>query len=188
MLLNYHSRPNAQDLSVNFMEYFWSWHLQTLRGPEAVEALGTCVALRPDTPWASSTRGLVRGLLGQFELAETDFHEALTVAPEFRPARLNRGYVHFLQRREAEALTDWEAVLEPPNESILIEAAYYGELAECSTTADERRRCEELALTFLRRAISLYQLQAGAIDEFEQIRIENAFHDELRARPEFQQL
>ncbi len=126
-----HAIPAYQEALRIDPQHYWAHfqlarcYLQTLRGPEAVEALGTCIALRPNTPWAYSTRGLVRGMLGQFALAESDFAQALAVAPEFRPAILNRGYVYSLQGREAEALTDWEAVLQPPNESMLIEAAYY---------------------------------------------------------------
>ncbi len=112
-------------------EHYWAQfqlarcYLRTQRGPESVASLGTCIALRPESPWAYSTRGLVQGLLGQFEAAETDLAEALRLAPQFRPARLNRGFVYFLQNRDSAALSELDEVLQPPLESVLIEAAFY---------------------------------------------------------------
>ncbi len=100
-------------------------YLRLQRGPEAVAALGTCVALRPTSPWAYGARGLAFGLLGQFAEADADFAQAARVAPAFRPARLNRGFVYFLQNKDTEALAELDAVLQPPANLVLIEAAYY---------------------------------------------------------------
>jgi tetratricopeptide (TPR) repeat protein len=106
---------------------FWC-HLQlgrcylTLRqGPEALEALGTCVALRPDAPWGYSARGLV----GHYADGAADLKRALEIDPEFRPARLQRGVLALLQGQEDQALDDFAAVLEPPEDRRLVEAAYY---------------------------------------------------------------
>lgn len=95
------------------------------RGSEAVEALGTCIALRPDSPWAYSTRGLVYGLLGQYAEAHADLAQALRLEPEFRPARLNRGFVYYLQKKDKEAVAELDAALQPRAERRLVEAAYY---------------------------------------------------------------
>ncbi len=100
-------------------------YLKMQRGPEAVEALGACVALRPDTPWAYSTRGLARGLMGEFELAKEDLERALQVSPGFRPAHLNLGLVAFLDGRDQDALRELESALAPPGSEALLEAAFY---------------------------------------------------------------
>jgi tetratricopeptide (TPR) repeat protein/tRNA A-37 threonylcarbamoyl transferase component Bud32 len=129
---------------------FW-YHLQLGRcylsldqGAEALEALGTCVALRPDRPWGYSARGLTLGLVRRYAEGEADLDRALEIDPEFRPARLHRGLMALLQRKDERALEDFARVLEPP-EKRLIEAAYYRgqlrlprkEYAEARTDFDE---------------------------------------------------
>jgi tetratricopeptide (TPR) repeat protein len=111
--------------------HYWS-HFQLGRcylglgqGAEAVEALGTCVALRPDSPWGYSARGLALALRKRFPEAEQDLEKALELQPDFRPARLNRAVARWLQKDDETALADFEAVLQPPRERRLIEAAYY---------------------------------------------------------------
>lgn len=112
-------------------KHYWSQfqlarcYLMNQRGPEAVAALGTCIALRPEAPWAYSTRGLVHGLLGRFAEADADFLQALRLDEKFRPAHLNRGCVSFLQNKIDQALIELDLVLEPPSELVLVEAAFY---------------------------------------------------------------
>ncbi len=93
------------------------------RGPEAIEALGACVALRPDSPWAYSARGLALARQKRYDEAIVDLDRA--VAQNSRPARLNRGMVYWMQKQYERALDDFEAVLQPPDDRRLIEAAYY---------------------------------------------------------------
>jgi tetratricopeptide (TPR) repeat protein len=100
-------------------------YLGLQRGPEAVEALSARVALRPDDPWGYSVRGLVLGLVDRYGEGEADLERALALAPDFRPARLYRGLLAWLQRNDERALADFEAVLSPPEGQRLIEAAYY---------------------------------------------------------------
>ncbi len=95
------------------------------RFAEGVEALGSCVALRPQAPWGYSVRGLALAMHKQYDKAEKDLNRAVSLAPDFRPARLNRGVVFWLQGDREGALADFEAVLKPPAERRLIEAAYY---------------------------------------------------------------
>src|SRR5205807_10190126 len=93
-------------------------------GSEAVEALGTCVALRPKWPWGYSARGLLLGLTGRYAEGEADLEKALALEPGFRPALLNRGILARRQGKIERALADFGKVLEPPAEENLIEAAY----------------------------------------------------------------
>ena len=92
---------------------------------QAVEALGACIALRPDAPWAYSARGLAQGLLRHFDQANADLNHALELNPQFRPAFLNRGVVHRLENKPADAIADFAAALAPPDDRALAEAAYY---------------------------------------------------------------
>ena len=92
---------------------------------EAVEALGACVALRPDAPYAYSVRGLALAQENHFDDAERDLDRAVQLDPDSRPSRLNRGVVYWNQKKNDAALADFEAVLQPPPEKRLVEAAYY---------------------------------------------------------------
>jgi tetratricopeptide (TPR) repeat protein len=92
---------------------------------EAVETLGACIALRPEAPWAYSVRGLALAQQNRFDEAERDLDRAVQLSPASRPSRLNRGVVYWNQKKYDAALADFEAVLQPPKEMRLIEAAYY---------------------------------------------------------------
>jgi tetratricopeptide (TPR) repeat protein len=67
------------------------------RGAEAVEALGACVALRPDAPWGYSVRGLALAMLRRLDEAEADIDRALAIDPRCLPARMNRGVLRVIQ-------------------------------------------------------------------------------------------
>jgi tetratricopeptide (TPR) repeat protein/tRNA A-37 threonylcarbamoyl transferase component Bud32 len=100
-------------------------YLSLGQGSEAVEALNTFVALRPNAPWGYSARGLALGLTRRFEAGEADLDRALALEPDFLPALLNRGVLAWLQRKYDRALADFAQVLEAPPEKRLVEAAYY---------------------------------------------------------------
>ncbi|HBI46089.1 MAG TPA: hypothetical protein DDY78_25025 [Planctomycetales bacterium] len=100
-------------------------YLSLGRFGEAVEALGACVALRPEAPWAYSVRGLALAQQNHFAEAERDLDRAVQLSPDSRPSRLNRGVVYWNQKKYDPALADFEAVLQPPKEKRLVEAAYY---------------------------------------------------------------
>ena len=112
-------------------DHYWS-HFQLGRcylglgqRAEAVEALGTCVALRPDCPWGYSARGLALALQGRSREAEQDLDRAIDLSPDFPPARLNRGVVSWLGKKYEAALADFGKVLQLPEGQKLIEAAFY---------------------------------------------------------------
>lgn len=112
-------------------ENYWSHfqlgrcYLSLGKGAEAVETLGTCVALRPTSPWGYSARGLAFAFLKNYPAAKLDLDRAISLAPDFRPPQLNRGVVHTKMKNFEEALLDFDAVLQPPSEKKLIQAAYY---------------------------------------------------------------
>jgi serine/threonine protein kinase/lipoprotein NlpI len=112
-------------------KHFWSHfqlghcYLALGQGDLAVEALGACVALRPDSPLGYTMRGLVLGLQKRYAAAVADLDRAVALDADFRPARLNRGLVNWLEKKYDAALADFEAVLRPPAEQRLLEAAFY---------------------------------------------------------------
>lgn len=91
----------------------------------SVEALGACIALRPDAPWGYSARGMTLGLLRRFDEARRDLDVAIKLNPDFRPAWLNRGVVDWLQNDRDSAMADLAQALKPPDELALEEALYY---------------------------------------------------------------
>jgi tetratricopeptide (TPR) repeat protein len=114
--------------------HYWS-HLQLGRcylslgrKAEAVEALTTCIALKPEAPWGYSTRGLVWALLGRFDEAERDLQRAINRHPDFLPARLNYAVTLWIQgkKKYGEALAQFQAVWRAsPPERPLFEAVFY---------------------------------------------------------------
>jgi serine/threonine protein kinase/Flp pilus assembly protein TadD len=100
--------------------------LQTLgRFPEAAEALGACVAIRPEAPWGYSALGLALAEQGRYDEAEHELNRAIGIDADARPPRLHRGVVSWRQKKYDAALADFEAVLAPPDDKRLAEAAYY---------------------------------------------------------------
>jgi tetratricopeptide (TPR) repeat protein/tRNA A-37 threonylcarbamoyl transferase component Bud32 len=109
--------------------HYWSrlqlgrCYLALGRGPEAVEALDACIALRPQSPWGYSTRGLALGLLRRFDEANQDLERALQLDPSCLPARLNRAMTLVLQGNDTAAAVELDAMLATPHPPP--EAAYY---------------------------------------------------------------
>ena len=96
------------------------------RPREAVEALGTCIADRPSSPWAYTTRGLANALAGRPQEAKEDLNRAVALQPDFAPARLNRGAVNCWLLDEVDAgLKDFDTLLEVASEKRLVEAEFY---------------------------------------------------------------
>jgi serine/threonine protein kinase/Tfp pilus assembly protein PilF len=96
------------------------------RTAESIEALSTCIALRPESPWAYSARGLAQAFAGQPNAATADLDRAIELDPEFEPARLSRGFVRFWLLHDAKsALNDFDALLRNPDGGAFTEAAFY---------------------------------------------------------------
>ncbi len=100
--------------------------LQSLgRFAEAAEALGACVAIRPEAPWGYSALGLALAEQGRYDEAEHVLNRAIGIDADARPPRLHRGVVSWRQKKYDAAVADFEAVLAPPDDKRLVEAAYY---------------------------------------------------------------
>jgi tetratricopeptide (TPR) repeat protein len=134
-------QPDAEQMALAIREYrealaqdpdhYWA-HLQLGRCymslgryAESVEALGACVALRRDVPWAYSLRGLALAQQQGWIEAERDLNEAIRLSSESGPARLTRGVVYRQQGKDGLALADFNAVLRPGQGTRLVEAAYH---------------------------------------------------------------
>lgn len=134
-------RPNKAALEAAVEQYrqalrldprhYWSHNqlgrclLSLDRGAEAVQALGACVALRPDAPWGYSARGVALTMLKRFPEAEADLARALELEPGSRLHQMNRGILTW-QRGDPEAsLADFDAALAPPSALRRPEAAFY---------------------------------------------------------------
>jgi len=92
---------------------------------EAVSALTTCIALRPDVLWAYSARGLALALQRRYTEAESDLNRAIDLEREFTPAILNRGVCYWMQGKTDQALEDFEHALHPHAGNGLSEALFY---------------------------------------------------------------
>ena len=95
------------------------------RTPEAIEALGACIALRPNSPWGYTSRGLALALSDHPDDAMFDLDRAVELDPNFYPARLNRGFVYWRQLKGDAAKVEFDAVLSAPADQMLAEAAFY---------------------------------------------------------------
>jgi tetratricopeptide (TPR) repeat protein/predicted Ser/Thr protein kinase len=112
-------------------DHYWS-HLQIGRcylslgrQAEAVEALGTCVALRSQAPWGYSARGLALTLQKRYDEARADLDRAVALAPDLGPPRLNRAVLFAQQEQYDAALADLDTVLRAPPDRRLIEATFF---------------------------------------------------------------
>jgi serine/threonine protein kinase/tetratricopeptide (TPR) repeat protein len=90
------------------------------RTAEAVETFSTCIAVRPQTPWAYTARAVALAFLRRFEEAHRDLDRALAIAPDSLPARLNRGVLFRLQNDPVRAAAEFDRLLllpQPPPEA-----------------------------------------------------------------------
>ena len=101
-------------------DHYWSHfqlgrcYLSLSRLAEAVEALGACVALRPEAPWGYSVRGLALAQQKRYRDAEQDLDRAIQLNPDFLPGSPEPGRGLLAQGKNDDALADFEAVLAAP--------------------------------------------------------------------------
>jgi tetratricopeptide (TPR) repeat protein len=140
-------------------------YLEMKRGQEAVEALGACIALRPDSPWAYSVRGLAQALLHRFEEAKLDLDRALELEPNCVAARLNRGIVYQLQHLPIDAAREFDALLaqaNPPPEAAIYRGQLYLRAGDPTSAIKMFGRFSNPSLCLLRADA---HLRLGQIDE-----------------------
>jgi tRNA A-37 threonylcarbamoyl transferase component Bud32/Flp pilus assembly protein TadD len=97
------------------------------RNAEALEALGTCVALRRESPWGYASRALALANLKRYAEARADLDQAVKLDPEQTLLRLRRAEIAWQEGgadSEKQALADLGAVLEAPPGKRLVEAAF----------------------------------------------------------------
>lgn len=95
------------------------------RYSEGVETFGACVALRPESPWSYSARGLALAMLDRFDEAIADLDRAVEIDKNFLPAKLNRGVAHWLAGERELAESAFTVLLEKSAGSPIAEASYY---------------------------------------------------------------
>jgi serine/threonine protein kinase/Tfp pilus assembly protein PilF len=114
--------------------HYWSrlqlgrCYLATGRLGEAIEALGACTALWPDSPWAYTARATALARQGRFDEALGDLNHVLQIQPDFHPARLSRGWVLWQKQNLNQAIADFQDVLAVPDKPLIIAAFYWGQL------------------------------------------------------------
>jgi serine/threonine protein kinase len=112
-------------------EFVWAyWQLgrcfSLLQEPKAAgQSLAGCAALRPVSAPGHTIRGVALVTLGRYDEAAATITHGMEMDLTFRPARLQRGWVYWLQKEYAKAKADLDAVLEPPDEERLLIAAYF---------------------------------------------------------------
>jgi tetratricopeptide (TPR) repeat protein/tRNA A-37 threonylcarbamoyl transferase component Bud32 len=114
------------------------------RAEEGVQALAACVALRKDSPWGYSARGVALTTLKRFDDAAADLNRAIELDPGSRLLLMNRGVLEWLRGDTKPALADFDAALADPPEQAIPEAAFYkaqlfnqeGDLDQALTAAD----------------------------------------------------
>jgi tetratricopeptide (TPR) repeat protein len=125
---------------------------------EALETLGACVALRPESPWGFSERALALALLKRFPEAQRDLDTALKLDAGFIPARLNRAIAYRLENQMKEAASELEAILQAPPEKQLLEAIYYrGQLY--LDQGNYRKACDDFDRVAEKRSLRILYYQ-----------------------------
>ncbi len=111
-------------------QHYWSLYqlgrcyLTLGRLAESLEALGACVASKPESPWAFSARGLTLAQMKRYSEAERDFDRAIQLRSDLLVPVLNRGWVYWKENKTDKALADFATVLQSKSQRLL-EAAYY---------------------------------------------------------------
>jgi serine/threonine protein kinase len=79
---------------------------------ESVAAFSVCIGAAPQVAGVYYNRALAYSAQGKLELALRDYNRALQIDPTFASAALNRGMLHFKEKRFAEAEADLRHALQ----------------------------------------------------------------------------
>lgn len=96
-----------QDLWANFYQGLCAYRAG--QHQDALVAFTTCSALAPDVAGCYHNRALVYEALGRPDRALQDYDRAVQLEPSFTPSRLQRGVLHFHEKRWSLARADFEA-------------------------------------------------------------------------------
>jgi tetratricopeptide (TPR) repeat protein len=139
---------------------------------KAAESLAVCAAMRPVGPSGYTLRGIALMTLNREQEGLASFDRALSLARDFRPARLHRGAMELLKKRYDPALADLDVVLAPPLEQRLLPAAYFRGVLHLEKAEWDKALADfDLAVTdknpipdaFLKRAATCFRL--GKFDD-----------------------
>jgi len=99
-----------------------AWTLLHLgRLQEGLAAVERSLALNPDSAHAVGTRCWIRATLGNRKAAEDDCKRALDLLPADTASVLDRGMLHFLRGRYADAVAEWQrGKEESPDDALLL--------------------------------------------------------------------
>ncbi len=113
-------------------DHYWSYLqigrcLMALgRYEDSIRSFGAAIALRPEAPWAFTSRSLAIALAGDCQKAIGEMNRLITKSVEVQPSVfLTRGYIHLLNQDEQASLKDFERVMQLDEAKRLIGAAYY---------------------------------------------------------------
>src|SRR5262249_30854507 len=98
-----------QDFWPNFYQGLCAYRLR--RYGDAVTAFCVCVALAPGEAECYFNRALARAALGSTGLALQDYDRALQLDPALAAAALNRGILHYREKRYTDAAADLRLAL-----------------------------------------------------------------------------
>jgi serine/threonine protein kinase/tetratricopeptide (TPR) repeat protein len=165
--------------------------------PEAVEAFTQAIRRAPKIAQAPLWRKLGVKLeeLSRLKAAAAAFATAIELDPENAEGYAWLGYIQAsLGQSPAAAMSKaTQAVLLTPGDFMLLHnvACVYGKLAEKAYKSNDPKRAreyEDVALVLLRREVELWERDRSGMDAPAQIRIEPAFPQAMRDRPEFKEL
>lgn len=138
------NEPRGQNLQSAIAEYraalqtdpdhYWSrlqlgrCYLATRHTGEAIETLGACIALRPEGPWAYTSRAMALAQDARYDEAIEDLNHVLSGDPGFLPALLNRGWIHWRQKNLPDAITDLMRAATTPENGLALADFYLGQI------------------------------------------------------------
>jgi tetratricopeptide (TPR) repeat protein/tRNA A-37 threonylcarbamoyl transferase component Bud32 len=159
------------------------------RVQDAVSAYTRGLELAPDDTLLLVKRGWALEQLNRLEDAEGDFAHAIRVSPKYAEAHTGLGYIRARRELKPDAQREADlAILHGADQYIILHntACIYAVLSQ----SDKPRKTEhqDMAIALLQRAVELWRQAATGRSEIELIQKEAAFPQELRNRPEFQQL
>ncbi len=108
---------------------FWAWyvlghcHFAQRRYLEAAGDFAACAAREPKFAWVHFNRGLALARAGRLTAAQDSYDQALSLAPEFAEARVNRALVELELDEPDRAFADLSAAIHLGRDDLIVFAA-----------------------------------------------------------------